>query len=85
MPQIRKEVKKHRRLCLRIGGRDTYVTTIAIFADKCEHNSLRTSLAPFCNDATTSLDHVQEEKRYYILYSRSKQQEDKTGFKGLCE
>lgn len=53
---------------------NTYVTTIAIFAEKaekCEHSSLRTSLAPFCNDATVSLDHVQRgEKVAYLVQQK---------------
>lgn len=46
---------------------NTYVTTIAIFAEKCEHSSLRISLAPFCNDATVSLDHVQRGEKVLHL------------------
>lgn len=46
---------------------NTYVTTIAIFAEKCEHSSLRISLAPFCSDATVSLDHVQRGEKVLHL------------------
>lgn len=46
---------------------NTYVTTIAIYVEKCEHSSLRTSLAPFCNDATVSLDHVQRGEKVLHL------------------
>lgn len=52
-------------------GGDTYVTTIAISAEKCEHSSLRISLAPFWSDATVSLDHVQRgEKALHLIQQK---------------
>lgn len=52
---------------------NTYVTTIAISAEKCEHSSLRISLAPFCSDATVSLDHVQRGEKVLHLIQQQKQ------------
>lgn len=61
---------------------NAYVTTITIFAEKCEHSSLRTSLAPFCNDATVSLDHVQRgEKVLYLGTAEANNRRTRQGLK----
>lgn len=64
MPQIRKEVKKHCRLCLQIRGREYLCYIHPILLKKCEQHS---SLAPFCDNATMSLDHVQRGEKVLHL------------------
>lgn len=51
---------------------------LLFFAEKCEQSSLRTSLAPFCNNATVSLDHVQRgEKVLHLVQQKQITRQDR--------